>query len=77
MRDYTDRQVNQPMQVTSPTWGPSPPCKQALNQMLFCRSRCRRRRRYLRSNIHWQGKQATQSEYGRCIMLSECLLAKT
>ena len=51
MRDYTDRQVNQPMQVTSPTWGPSPPCKQALNQMLFCRSRCRRRRRYLRSLI--------------------------
>ena len=31
-----DRQVNQPMQVTSPTWGPPPPCKQALNQMLFC-----------------------------------------
>ena len=49
-----DRQVNQPMQVTSPTWGPPPPCKQALNQMLFllfCRSRCRRRRRYLRSLI--------------------------
>jgi len=46
-----DRQVNQPMQVTSPTWGPPPPCKQALNQMLFCRSRCRRRRHHLRSLI--------------------------
>ena len=30
----------------------------------------------LKTNIHWQGTQATQSEYGRCIMLSECLLAK-
>ena len=50
-----DRQVNQPTQVTSPTWGPPPPRKQALNQMLFCRSRCRRRRRYLRSLIFRAG----------------------
>ena len=26
-----DRQVTQPKRVTSPTWGPSPPCKQAPN----------------------------------------------
>ena len=31
MRDYMDRRVALPKQVTSPTWGPPPPCKQALN----------------------------------------------
>ena len=30
MRDSMDRQVTSPKQVTSPTWGPPPPCKQAL-----------------------------------------------
>ena len=30
MRDYMDRWVTSPKQVTSPTWDPSPPCKQAL-----------------------------------------------
>ena len=32
MRDYMDRRVTPPKRVTSPTWGSSPPCKQALNQ---------------------------------------------
>ena len=31
MRDYMDRQVTPPKRVASPTWGPPPPCKQALN----------------------------------------------
>ena len=31
MRDYMDRRLNPPKRVTSPTWGPPPPCKQALN----------------------------------------------
>ena len=31
MRDYLDRRVTPPKRVTSPTWGPPPPCKQALN----------------------------------------------
>ena len=31
MRDYMDRRVTPPKRVTSPTWGPPPPCKQALN----------------------------------------------
>ena len=31
MRDYTDRPVTPPKRVTSPTWGPPPLCKQALN----------------------------------------------
>ena len=26
-----DRRVTPPMRVTSPTWGPPPPCKQALS----------------------------------------------
>ena len=31
MRDYMDRRVNTPPKwVTMPTWGPPPPCKQAL-----------------------------------------------
>ena len=31
MRDYMDRRVTPPLKrVTSPTWGPPPPCKQAL-----------------------------------------------
>jgi len=34
MRDYMDSQVNPPMQVTSPTWGPPPPCKRAL---IYCK----------------------------------------
>ena len=31
MRDHMDRLVTTPNQVTSPTWGSPPPCKQALN----------------------------------------------
>ena len=34
MRDYMDRRVTLPKQVTSPTWGPPPPCKQALTVIL-------------------------------------------
>ena len=30
MRDYMDRRVTPPKRLTSPTWGPPPPCKQAL-----------------------------------------------
>ena len=29
-RDHMDRRVTPPKRVTSPTWGPLPPCKQAL-----------------------------------------------
>ena len=32
MRDYMERQVTPPQQVTSATWGPPPPRKQALRQ---------------------------------------------
>ena len=30
MRDHMDRRVTPPERVTSPSWGPPPPCKQAL-----------------------------------------------
>ena len=40
-----ERWVTRPKRVTSPTWGPPPPCKQALNLLRFSRPRCRRRRR--------------------------------
>ena len=43
MRDYMDSRVTPPKRVTSPTWGPPPPCKQALNLLLFRSSRYRRR----------------------------------
>ena len=32
MRDYMDKRVTPPTLVTSPTWGPPPPCKPALNR---------------------------------------------
>ena len=32
MRDYMDRRVTPPKRVTPPTWGPPPPCKQALKR---------------------------------------------
>ena len=35
MRDYLDRRVTPRKRVTSPTWGPPPPCKQALNLFLM------------------------------------------
>ena len=31
MGDYMDWRVTPPKRVTSPTWGPPPPCKQAFN----------------------------------------------
>ena len=34
MRDYMDRRVTPPKRVTSPTWGPPPPSKQALGRPL-------------------------------------------
>ena len=37
MRDKMDRWVTPPKQVTSPIWGTSPPCKQALSHFLFVR----------------------------------------
>ena len=33
MRDYMNRRVTAPKRVPSPTWGPPPPCKQALTEM--------------------------------------------
>ena len=37
MRDYMNRRVTPPMRVTSPYWGPPPPCKQALSLVLKAR----------------------------------------
>ena len=35
MRDYLDRRVTPPKQVTSPTWSAPPPCKQAVKDWLY------------------------------------------
>ena len=32
MKDYMARRVTPPKRVTSPTWGPPSPCKQALRK---------------------------------------------
>ena len=32
MRDYMNRRVTPPKLITSPTWGPPPPCKQAVRK---------------------------------------------
>ena len=41
MRDYMERQVTPPKQVTSPTWGLLLPCKQALrHDFLFAYRKC-------------------------------------
>ena len=34
--DYMDRRVTPPKWVASPTWGPTPPCKQALKRRSLC-----------------------------------------
>ena len=34
MRDYMDRRVTPPKRVPSPTWSPTPPCKQALSPVI-------------------------------------------
>ena len=34
MRDYMDKRVIPPKRITSPNWGPPPPCKQALTKLL-------------------------------------------
>ena len=34
LKDYMDKRVTLSPRVTSPTWGPPPPCKQALNGQL-------------------------------------------
>ena len=39
-RDYMDRRVTPPKRVTSPTWGPPPPCKQALREVHILRWIC-------------------------------------
>ena len=35
MRDYMDRRITPPKQVTSTTWGLPPPCKQALSYTFY------------------------------------------
>ena len=39
MRDYMDRQAIPPKQVTSPTSGPLPPCKQTLKMGHRCQAK--------------------------------------
>ena len=33
IRDHMDRRVTPPQRVSSPTWGPPPPCKQVLSAL--------------------------------------------
>ena len=42
MRDYMDRRVTPPERFSSPTWGPPPPHKQALNLPFLNKKPCYR-----------------------------------
>ena len=39
IRNYMDRRVTPPRRVTSPTWGPPPPCKHALSVVILMEMR--------------------------------------
>ena len=52
MRDYINRWVTPPKDVTSPTWGPLPPCKQAVK--LFNK---------LRDSPRWQLPKGSRSVF--------------
>ena len=51
IRDYMDRRVTPPKRVTSPTWGPPPPCKQALTIVFSINSR--KTRQFLTNWMKW------------------------
>ena len=53
-----DRQVTPPKQVTLPTWGPPPPCKQVL------------RRELVLTLVHWTNKFLKNYLPGKTIYLS-------
>ena len=63
MTDYMDRRVTPPKQVTSPTWGPPPPCKQARSEDL---------RIIVRSIIKSSSKNYNANEVMMTIMLLTC-----
>ena len=55
MRDYMDGRVTPPKQVTSPSWGPPPPCKQVLKDCLsgfFNRTKGPFKREKMRRVLH-------------------------
>ena len=58
-----DRRVTPPKQVTSPTWGPPPPCKQARSEDL---------RIIVRSIIKSSSKNYNNNEVMMTIMLLTC-----
>ena len=49
-----DRRVTPPKRVTSPTWGPPPPCKQALNWDFKIQRREQRRKRHKNNRFYNQ-----------------------
>ena len=64
MRDYMDRRVTPPKRVTSPIWGPPPPCKQALNVQKTVRtSNVKKNNSFVPRNLHgckareWKGSK--------------------
>ena len=54
MRDYMDRRITTPKRVTSPTWGPPPPRKQALRYS---------RHPQKRNNDYWQHVETGAKNY--------------
>ena len=67
IRNYTNRRVTPPKRVTSPTWGPPPPCKQALSGLNL--EKCR--------GFFPQGKQSKLSVIMRCMSVKRGLIVVT
>ena len=57
MRDNMDRRVTPPKRVTSPAWGPPPPCKQAVKGLYHALY-------YLFQNIKGISNQLNSETYG-------------
>ena len=63
MRDCMNRRITLPKRVTSPTWGPPPPCKQAL-KLCFKITSLRSRRDRLREERFGRGATKPCGEWG-------------
>ena len=59
-----DKRVTPPKRVTSPTWGPPPPCKQAVSHEFFSEIYVRDRKPLL--NVAWWKRY-----FHRSLILSE------
>ena len=78
MRDNIDRRVTQPKRVTSPTWGPPPPCKQALTRFYIFFEESKNIKKSFQSRLNlYIIKVTANTEIGRCGKLASYKRLKT